>query len=55
MYLDPNTKRLCVLGEVNRRFVATPDLDSLLTAMEIADAPPPTFELGEGLLTMDTS
>ncbi|KAI0793894.1 RNA polymerase III RPC4-domain-containing protein [Fomes fomentarius] len=55
VHLDASTKRLCVLGEVNRRFVVTPDLDSLLTAMEVADAPPPTFELGEGLLIMDTT
>ena len=54
VYLDPTNKRLCVLGEVNRRFVATPDLDVLLSAMDVADNPP-TFELGEGLLTMDTT
>ncbi|KAM5533857.1 hypothetical protein V8D89_012520 [Ganoderma adspersum] len=53
--LDSTNKRLCVLGEVNRRFVVTPDLDALLTAMELADNPPPAFELGEGLLTMDTT
>ena len=44
---------MCVLGEVNRRFVATPDLDVLLNAMDVADNPP-TFELSDGLLTMDT-
>ncbi|RPD64407.1 hypothetical protein L226DRAFT_533687 [Lentinus tigrinus ALCF2SS1-7] len=53
IYMDQSNKRLCVLGEVNRRFVVTPDLDALLSAMEIADNPPPPFELGEGLLTMD--
>ncbi|TFK94181.1 hypothetical protein K466DRAFT_608438 [Polyporus arcularius HHB13444] len=53
VYMDSSTKRLCVLGEVNRRFVVTPDLDTLLSAMEVADNPPPPFELGEGLLTMD--
>lgn len=51
--MDSSNKRLCVLGEVNRRFVVTPDLDTLLSAMEVADNPPPPFELGEGLLTMD--
>ncbi|KAI1796644.1 RNA polymerase III RPC4-domain-containing protein [Ganoderma leucocontextum] len=55
IYLDSTNKRLCVLGEVNRRFVVTPDLDALLSAMELADNPPPAFELGEGLLTMDTT
>ena len=44
-----------MLGEVNRRFVVTPDIDALLEAMEVSDNPPPAFELGEGLLTMDTS
>ncbi|TBU30650.1 RNA polymerase III RPC4-domain-containing protein [Dichomitus squalens] len=54
IYLDATKKRLCVLGEVNRRFVVTPDLDALLNAMELADNPP-AFELGDGLLTMDTA
>lgn len=30
-------KRLHVLGEVNKRFVISPDLDALLTSMELAD------------------
>ncbi|KAI0372815.1 hypothetical protein BV20DRAFT_1014934 [Pilatotrama ljubarskyi] len=54
VYVDSSNKRLCVLGEVNRRFVVTPDIDTLLTSMELADNPP-TFELGEGLLTIDTT
>ncbi|KAI0766934.1 RNA polymerase III RPC4-domain-containing protein [Trametes elegans] len=54
VHVDSTNKRLCVLGEVNRRFVVTPDIDTLLTSMELADHPP-TFELGEGLLTMDTT
>lgn len=54
VYVDSANKRLSVLGEVNRRFVVTPDIDSLLAGMELADNPP-TFELGEGLLTMDTT
>ncbi|KAI0629296.1 RNA polymerase III RPC4-domain-containing protein [Trametes polyzona] len=54
VYVDAAQKRLCVLGEVNRRFVVTPDVDTLLSSMELADNPP-TFELGEGLLTMDTT
>ncbi|KAH9935927.1 RNA polymerase III RPC4-domain-containing protein [Epithele typhae] len=53
VYLDPTTKRLCVLGEVNRRFVATPDLDTLLNAMDAADAAS-AFDLGDGLLTMES-
>ncbi|KAI8996571.1 RNA polymerase III RPC4-domain-containing protein [Trametes punicea] len=54
VYVDTENKRLCVLGEVNRRFVVTPDIEALLTSMELADNPP-AFELGEGLLTMDTT
>ncbi|KAI9064046.1 hypothetical protein FKP32DRAFT_1591458 [Trametes sanguinea] len=54
VYVDGEHKRLCVLGEVNRRFVVTPDIETLLTSMELADNPP-TFELGDGLLTMDTT
>ncbi|KAH9846037.1 RNA polymerase III RPC4-domain-containing protein [Lenzites betulinus] len=54
VYVDTEHKRLCVLGEVNRRFVVTPDLDALLAGLEVADNPP-AFELGEGLLTMDTT
>ncbi|OSD03107.1 hypothetical protein PYCCODRAFT_1366257 [Trametes coccinea BRFM310] len=54
VYVDGEHKRLCVLGEVNRRFVVTPDIETLLTSMELADNPP-TFELGDGLLTMDTA
>ncbi|KAI0661454.1 RNA polymerase III RPC4-domain-containing protein [Cubamyces menziesii] len=54
VYVDHEHKRLCVLGEVNRRFVATPDIETLLTSMELAENPP-TFELGDGLLTMDAT
>ncbi|KAI0675547.1 RNA polymerase III RPC4-domain-containing protein [Trametes maxima] len=54
VYVDPEHKRLSVLGEVNRRFVVTPDIETLLTSMELADRPP-AFDLGDGLLTMDTT
>ncbi|KAJ8461970.1 hypothetical protein ONZ51_g11198 [Trametes cubensis] len=54
VYVDHEHKRLCVLGEVNRCFVATPDIETLLTSMELAENPP-TFELGDGLLTMDAT
>ena len=55
VHVDSTNRRLSVLGEVNRRFVVTPDLDALLGAMEATDNPPPTFDLGDGLLTMDTT
>ena len=47
VHLDPVEKRLCVLGEVNRRFVVSPDIDTLLTAMEQAEQPSPA-ELEDG-------
>ena len=36
--LDPATKKLHVLGEVNRRFVVSPDVDKLLEEMKKAEA-----------------
>jgi hypothetical protein len=46
-----------VLGEISRRFVATPDIDSLLTAMNLADeaATAAKSEETHGLITMDTT
>ncbi|KAJ7634160.1 RNA polymerase III RPC4-domain-containing protein [Mycena polygramma] len=35
--LDFAEKRLTVLGEVNKRFVVSPDIDTLLTAMEVSE------------------
>ncbi|KAG8220923.1 RNA polymerase III RPC4-domain-containing protein [Butyriboletus roseoflavus] len=37
VHLDVENKKLHVLGEVNKRFVVSPDLDALLTSMELAD------------------
>ncbi|KAH7890746.1 RNA polymerase III RPC4-domain-containing protein [Phlebopus sp. FC_14] len=37
VHLDIENKSLHVVGEVNKRFVVSPDLDTLLNAMEIAD------------------
>ena len=36
-YLDMLNKRLCVLGEVNKRFVVSPNVEALLSAMDLAD------------------
>jgi DNA-directed RNA polymerase III subunit RPC4 len=44
-----------VLGEVSRRFVVTPDIDSLLAAMLQADEAAITKLDTEGLLSMDTT
>jgi len=45
-----------VLGEVSRRFVVTPDIDTLLAAMTQADeaAAAAKFDT-DGLLSMDTT
>ncbi|KAJ7126531.1 RNA polymerase III RPC4-domain-containing protein [Mycena crocata] len=49
--LDLEQKRLTILGEVNKRFVVSPDIETLLTAMEISERPPVIQE--EGLIRMD--
>ncbi|CAK5273913.1 unnamed protein product [Mycena citricolor] len=37
--LDLKEKHLTILGEVNKRFVVSPDVETLLTAMELAERP----------------
>lgn len=37
VHLDMENKKLHVLGEVNKRFVVSPDIDALLSSMELAD------------------
>lgn len=39
--LDVDGKELSVLGDINQRFVVSPDVDSLLEAMEHSDQVPP--------------
>ncbi|KAJ7695186.1 RNA polymerase III RPC4-domain-containing protein [Mycena rosella] len=53
--LDLPQKRLTILGEVNKRFVVSPDIDTLLTAMEVSERTPPTIEGEEGLIKIDTT
>ncbi|KIJ55322.1 hypothetical protein M422DRAFT_63435 [Sphaerobolus stellatus SS14] len=36
-YIDPETKKLFILGEVNRRFVVSPDTDKLIEEAEAAE------------------
>lgn len=56
VHVDPASKDLRVLGEVSRRFVVTPDIDSLLAAMTQADeAATAAKSETDGLLTMDTT
>jgi DNA-directed RNA polymerase III subunit RPC4 len=54
-HVDRASKDLRVLGEVSKRFVVTPDIDSLLTAMSQADEAAVTKFDTEGLLSMDTT
>ncbi|KAH9924784.1 RNA polymerase III RPC4-domain-containing protein [Fomitopsis serialis] len=53
VHIDSENKRVHVLGEVNRRFVVSPDVETLLAAMELAEQPVAP-EL-EGLIAMDTT
>lgn len=55
VFLNMNEKRLNVLGEVNKQFVVSPNVDALLSAMELADAAPSTIESEEGLIKMDVT
>lgn len=58
-YIDTENKRLCVLGEVSRRLVVSPDIDALLVSLEKAETKPlaTDAENGEfsGLIRMDTT
>jgi DNA-directed RNA polymerase III subunit RPC4 len=57
VHVDRSTKDLRVLGEISRRFVVTPDIDSLLVAVAQADetAAAATKPEIDGLLSMDTT
>lgn len=52
-YLDMTNKRLTVLGEVNKRFVVSPDVETLLAAMDMADRDSRLAE--NSLIKMDTT
>jgi len=53
--LDMNEKRLMVLGEVNKRFVVSPNVEALLSAMEAADRAHVTpADSEEGGIRMET-
>ncbi|KAJ7115791.1 RNA polymerase III RPC4-domain-containing protein [Mycena epipterygia] len=53
--LDLPQKQLTILGEVAKRFVVSPNLDSLLTAMEISERKPVGIEGEEDLIRMDVT
>lgn len=45
---------MVVLGDLHKRFVVSPDVETLLTAMDEADrAPGPTVDGEERLIKMD--
>lgn len=54
-YVDKQRKKLCVLGEVNRRFTVTPDIDALLADLSVGNEQGLPGLDEEGLITMDTS
>ncbi|KAI9511611.1 RNA polymerase III RPC4-domain-containing protein [Russula earlei] len=56
VHVDRESKDLRVLGEISKRFVVTPDIDSLLAAMTQADdaATATKFDI-DGLFSMDTT
>jgi DNA-directed RNA polymerase III subunit RPC4 len=57
VHVNRSSKDIHVLGEINRRFVVTPDIDTLLAAMTQADeaAAAATKPEIDGLLSMDTT
>jgi DNA-directed RNA polymerase III subunit RPC4 len=51
-----DNKRLIVLGEVNKQFIVSPDIDSLLEAMQQKEEPnEPLFGGAEQHIGMDTA
>lgn len=55
MHLELNENRLAVLGEITKRFVVTPDVDALLSAMDAAESAGPVIEGEENMISMDTT
>ena len=53
VYLDTNEKQLIVLGEINRRFSVSPEVETLLLAMENASRT--TVENGENIIQVTST
>ncbi|KIL69493.1 hypothetical protein M378DRAFT_157757 [Amanita muscaria Koide BX008] len=53
--LNRADNRLTVLGEIDKRYVVSPDVDALLVAMDVADRSVGVAEIEEGLIAMDTT
>lgn len=56
VHIDSEKKRLNVLGEVNRRFIVSPNIDALLESLELAErqAAMDVDKFDEGLMKMET-
>lgn len=55
VHLDKEEKRLTIIGEVNKQFIVSPDIDTLLAAMEEADKKLPVIDGEESMIKMDTT
>ncbi|KAJ3497926.1 hypothetical protein NLJ89_g10286 [Agrocybe chaxingu] len=53
--LDMSQKQLVVLGEVNKQFIVSPNVDALLEALESEETAALSIDGEENLLTMDQS
>lgn len=53
VYLNKADKQLIVLGEVNKQFVVSPNVDALLNALESEENAPTVIEGEEKLLQID--
>lgn len=52
--LDVDGKQLIVLGEVNKQFVVSPNVEALLGAMEDDDNTPVLIDGEDNLIKMDS-
>ena len=55
VYIDKQKKKLCVFGDISRRFTITPDIDALLVDLSDENEQGAPGLDGDGLITMDTS
>jgi len=55
VYRDPTEHNLVVLGEVNKQYIVSPNVDALLVALEQSETMAKSIDKAEGLIKMDTS
>lgn len=53
-FLDLPNKRLNILGEVNKRFVVSPNVETLLAAMDASEKADALADVDDGTIKMDT-